>query len=60
MLIFYFKQHKEGLNSEGIFRKSVSILEEEEAMHELSNKNYNYLDKISDPHVVASIFTLYP
>ena len=32
MLIFYFKHHQSGLNEEGLFRKSVSILDEEEAM----------------------------
>lgn len=27
MLVFYFKHHEEGLNAEGLFRKSVSIID---------------------------------
>lgn len=41
--MIYFKHHQEGLKAEGLFRKSVSILEEEDAMEQMKNKNYNLL-----------------
>lgn len=54
MLIYYFKHQKEGLNAEGLFRKSVSIDEEEEAMARLKKADYNFLEKVKNPHIVAS------
>jgi hypothetical protein len=52
--VCYFKTHPDGLKSEGLFRKSVSIDEENEMLGELSSKNYDYLLKITNPHLVAS------
>ena len=40
LLVAYFKQKPEGLNSEGIFRKSVSIDEENYILEQLGSKNY--------------------
>ena len=54
MLIYYFKHHSNGLNAEGLFRKSVSILDEEEAMQKLKKGDYNFLEKVDNPHLVAS------
>jgi len=54
MLIFYFKHKPAGLLEEGIFRKSVSIDEENDALYQLSQENYNCLDNIKNPHIVAS------
>jgi hypothetical protein len=58
VLVCYFKTHKEGLKEEGLFRKSVSIEEENEMLGELSSKNYDYLLRITNPHLIASINTL--
>ena len=54
MLIFYFKEHPEGLKAEGLFRKSVSIVEEEEALRKLKQADYNFLEKVENPHLPAS------
>lgn len=43
MLIFYFDSHEDGLNLEGLFRKSVSIDEENETIREVLSNNYDYL-----------------
>lgn len=43
MLIYYFQHHEEGLNAEGLFRKSVSIIDEEDALEKLNKGNYNFL-----------------
>ena len=46
MLIYYFQHHEEGLNAEGLFRKSVSIIDEEDALEKLNKGNYNFLSKV--------------
>ncbi len=43
LLICYFKEKPAGLSEEGIFRKSVSLDEENETLAELSKRNYEYL-----------------
>ena len=55
LLIHYFRSKPEGLDEEGIFRKSVSIDEENETLGELSKRNYNYLEQITNPHLIASL-----
>lgn len=54
MLVFYFDSHKEGLELEGIFRKSVSIDEENETITQILSKNYDYLLDVENPHIIAS------
>lgn len=39
---------------EGLFRKSVSIDDETEILGELDRKNYNYLQQVTNPHIIAS------
>lgn len=56
MLIYYFKHHEDGLNAEGLFRKSVSIVDEEQALEKLHKGNYNFLEKVQNPHLPASTF----
>lgn len=55
LLVGYFATKPQELKSEGIFRKSVSVDEQEETLKELSNRNYEYLDEITNPHLVASL-----
>lgn len=55
VLIFYFKTHPEGLRLEGLFRKSVSIDEENETLAELANQNYDCLLTITNAHIVANL-----
>lgn len=54
MLIFYFDCHKEGLLLEGIFRKSVSIDDENETINEILEKNYDCILEVENPHIIAS------
>lgn len=54
MLVFYFDAHKEGLELEGLFRKSVSIDEEKETIYQILQKNYDYLLDVKNPHIIAS------
>lgn len=43
------------LNAPGIFRKSISIDDQREADERLSFKDYNYINTIDDPYLIASI-----
>jgi hypothetical protein len=54
-LIHYFRSKPQGLDQEGIFRKSVSIDEENETLEELSKRNYEYLEHIENPFLIASL-----
>ena len=54
LLIYYFNEREDSLKLEGIFRKSVSIDDEIEILAELDNKNYNFVDTVTNPHVIAS------
>ena len=56
MLIYYFKVHPDGLKLEGLFRKSVSIDEENRLLEEISNQNYECLLEVQNPHIIASKF----
>lgn len=58
LLMFYFNDRGETLRSEGIFRKSVSIDDETEILGELRLKNYNFIEKVKNPHVIASTLCL--
>ena len=58
MLIYYFKVHPDGLKLEGLFRKSVSIDEENRLLEEISNQNYECLLEVQNPHIIASKFAL--
>ena len=40
---------------EGLFRKSVSIDEENETLAELANENYDCLLQITNAHIVANL-----
>jgi hypothetical protein len=51
----YFKEKPASLLQEGIFRKSVSIDEENETLEELSRRNFAYLQQITNPHLIASL-----
>ena len=55
VLIYYFRNKPSGLKEEGIFRKSVSVDEENETLTELGKRHYDYLDSITNPHLVASL-----
>lgn len=55
MLIHYFRRKPEGLSEEGIFRKSVSIDEQNETLTELCKRNYDYLAQITNCHLIASL-----
>ena len=54
ILIYYFKTKPKGLLLEGLFRKSVSIDEENELLAQISNKNYDSLLEVGNPHIIAS------
>lgn len=54
MLVFYLESHEEALSLEGIFRKSVSIDEEDHTIAKLLANNYDYLMEVKNPHVIAS------
>lgn len=55
LLVGYFKEKPHMLLQEGIFRKSVSIDEENETLEELSSRNFGYLEQITNPHLIASL-----
>jgi hypothetical protein len=55
-LVLYMKMNPDFLRQQGIFRKSVSIDEETEAMTHIQNQNYDYLQNITNPYLVASIY----
>jgi hypothetical protein len=55
LLVGYFKEKPQSLLQEGIFRKSVSIDEENETLGELSGRNFGYLQQITNPHLIASL-----
>ncbi len=55
LLVGYFKEKPTALLHEGIFRKSVSIDEENETLEELSSRNFGYLQQITNPHLIASL-----
>lgn len=55
LLIGYFKEKPHMLIQEGIFRKSVSIDEENQTLEELSSRNFGYLEQITNPHLIASL-----
>jgi hypothetical protein len=54
LLLYFFEHRDEALQLEGLFRKSVSIDDETEILSELNNKNYNYLQQVTNPHIIAS------
>jgi hypothetical protein len=54
MLIYYFNNKEEYLKEEGLFRKNVSVEDEASILNELNKKNYNYLETVTDPHLIAS------
>lgn len=54
MLLFYFESKPEYLKIEGIFRKSVSIDEEQETINRILERNYDYLLEVKNPHIIAS------
>lgn len=58
LMIMYLKIRPDFLNEEGIFRKSVAIDEEYDAITELYSGNLNYIQNITNPHLVASISLL--
>lgn len=55
LLVGYFKEKPSALLQEGIFRKSVSVDEENETLQELSSRNFAYLHQITNPHLIASL-----
>ena len=55
VLINYFKTNPEGLKCEGIFRKSVSIDEENYILEQLGQRNYDYLSTIENPFLIACL-----
>lgn len=55
LLLYFFDDREEALQVEGLFRKSVSIDDETEILGELEKRNYNYLQQVSNPHIIASI-----
>lgn len=54
MLIYYFEAFPDGKFLEGLFRKSVSVDEENETIEKIMEKNYDYLLEVKNPHVIAS------
>ena len=58
LLLCFFNDNDALLQLEGLFRKSVSIDEENEILMELNSRNYEYMTEVEDPHVIAS--TPYP
>jgi hypothetical protein len=54
-LVAYFICTPERLKEEGLFRKSVSIDDINEASLELYKGNYEFINEIDNPHLVASI-----
>ena len=59
IFIYYFKTHPEGLLVEGLFRKSVSIDDENELLIKISCKNYDCLLEVENPHIIASNYFSY-
>lgn len=55
VLVGYFRSRPESLNEEGIFRKCVSIDEENETLGELCKRNYEYLESITNVHLIGSL-----
>jgi hypothetical protein len=58
MLIYHISNNPDYLKVEGLFRKSVSIDDEVEILHELNAKNYDFLLGVTNPHLIASTFHL--
>ena len=54
-MISYFKINPQGLELEGIFRKSASIDEENYILEQLGMRNYDYLSTIENPYLVACL-----
>lgn len=54
LMISYFMMRKEFLKEEGLFRKSVVKQEVDEAMEFVKVKYYDFLEDITNPHIVAS------
>lgn len=58
ILVNFLGNNPEYLKVEGLFRKSVSIDDKIEILHELNAKNYEFLSGVTDPHLIASIFSI--
>ena len=54
LLINYLQMRPEALGEEGIFRRSVSIDDEEEAISHLYRGDYDFFQKLDNPHIAAS------
>ena len=56
MMVMYLQSKEHFLSEEGIFRKAVAIDEQQEAVRQIfGGRNYNYIQTIENPHLVAGI-----
>ena len=49
----YFRIDALKLTTQGLFRKSISIDDEQDTLNALKNYNFDYFSETIDPHIVA-------
>jgi hypothetical protein len=58
MLLSYFIFKPEALKAEGLFRKNADVELLDELELECRARNYDFLNKVSDPHIICgTMFT---
>ena len=55
LLVHQLSTHEEFLAVEGIFRKCPSIDDERKALIHLYEKDYDYIEEMTDPHLLCTL-----